>query len=148
MLQFTGSLDFPGHSSIPRKQALCVDQCIECTPIYRASRFTWPDSFSPRIFTLNKNLQFKTFKASYATFALIINIFGSFQVQRPLSFDSVINAVLVAFSQYCLSWRAILISIIIKNNQLWDGCFGKLKRLLISIMSSIFDSNAKFWLKN
>ena len=39
--RFTGSLDLPGLNSIPRKQALCVNQCqmypdIPCFSIYRA----------------------------------------------------------------------------------------------------------------
>ena len=47
-----------------------------------------------------------------------------------------------SFGQYCLNLRAI-ISIINRDNRPLDGCFGKLKRLPIS-MSSIFDSNALF----
>ena len=55
--------------------------------------------------------------------------------------------VFVVFGQYCLSLSAI-ISIIKRDKRLLDGCFGKLKRLSICIMSSIFNLNAKFWPKN
>ena len=35
-----------------------------------------------------------------------------------------------------------------RDNRLLDGCFGKLKQLFISVMPSIFNSNAEFWPKN
>ena len=49
-------------------------------------------------------------------------------------------------------WSILLVfeaifSIITKDNRLLDGCFGKLKRLPISNMTFIFNSNAQFWPK-
>ena len=55
--------------------------------------------------------------------------------------------VFAVFGQYCLSLSAI-ISIIKRYNRVSEGCFGKLKRLPISIKSSIFNLNAAFWPKN
>ena len=46
--RFTGSPDLPGPNSFPRKQALCVNCNRDCTPIYRAPRFTGPNSSPPR----------------------------------------------------------------------------------------------------
>ena len=63
-----------------------------------------------RVFALTKNLKYIT----YTTFALIINIFGAFQV----SFDSVLNAVLVIFGQYIWPNLRAIISIITKDNQI------------------------------
>ena len=100
-----------------------------------------------QIFALTANSRYKFLKVSYATFALIVNIFGAHQVQRTFSLNSVLNAVLVFFGQYCVSLRAI-ISIITKDNRLLDGCFGKLKRFPISLMTSGFNLNAQFGPKN
>ena len=44
----------------------------------------------------------------HATFTLIMNILGASQVQRTVGLDSVPNAVLVVFGQYCFSLKVII----------------------------------------
>ena len=89
------------------------------------------------IFALATNLKHAALKVSYAKFTLIINIFGASQVQRTFRLDSVLNVVSVVFGQYCPTSR-VIISMMKRDNRLLDGCFGKLKRLPISIISYIF----------
>ena len=99
------------------------------------------------IFARTTNFEYSIFCAHQCTLTSIIRIFGASQVLGSFRFDSVFSPILVVFGQYCLSLRAI-ISIIKRDNRLLDGCFGKLKRLPISNISSIFKLNAEFWPKN
>ena len=56
-------------------------------------------------------------------------------------------SILSFWAIYCLSLRAI-ISMIKRDNRLFDACDGKLKRLSICSMPFVFNSNAELWPKN
>ena len=73
--------------------------------------------------------------------------YGASQVQRMFCLDSVSNVNFVVFGQYWLTLR-VIISISKRDNRLFDIFFEKFKQLAISVVKTVFISNAHFCPKN
>ena len=90
-------------------------------------------------FALTANFRFAIFHVFYCASALIIMMFGTFQVQWTFSFGTNSITVLVIFGWY---WLKVISLMIERDDWLFDRFSRKLKRLPISSISVIFYSDA------